>query len=127
MAEAFFVDQTVMHDIDDDDMDLPDSIGQEIWRDYVNNLGPSAEVTLQIPEIEDFTLDDQMADLFEPDEEDPVLDGLLIEEFKAGESDVPYEWRYWEHTPDTLPEVDESNAPPMPSGWVDPDTDELVP
>lgn len=125
MAE--YEDQTAVYDIGDDFYD-PAVVGpQEIWRSYVNDLGPSSEETLQIADVMDY---DDMAELFdltEGDDLDVVLDEKIRLEMMETENTIPNDWKYWEHTPSTIPPVDESNAPPMPSGWVNPDTDELVP
>lgn len=121
-----YLDQTSFLDLDEADIPAPTQIGQEIWRDYVNDLGPADDTMLQV-NFMDNTFDELFEAAYAPDSDSAGLDLLLEQEFAATEQDVPFEWQYWLHEPTTVPDVDESNAPPLPSGWVDPDTDEVIP
>lgn len=66
-----------------------------------------------------------IAGSLDPEEADIVERAEV--EMAMTEEAVPYDWQYWEHDADTIPPVDESTAPPLESGWVDPDTGEMIP
>lgn len=121
-----FEDQTQGLSFDEADLEDSGVIGQEIWRNYVNDLGPADESTLQVDFI-DFTEEDELYWSTAQDDLDIAQDALLVEEFEIKAEPVPDDWQYWNHEESTIPPVDESTAPQLPSGWVDPDTGELIP
>lgn len=92
--------------------------------EQVNVPQPANVALVQLPFL-DMTLEEELAwvEIEDPD------DAILVDQFEAemNPQPVPSDWRYWEHDENTLPAPDESNAPRVPSGWIDPVTGEEVP
>lgn len=110
-----------------DEADLVD--GLEVQRpqdEQFNDFGKSQNFSIQLNYL-DLTEEEELAwtEIVDPD--DMVEAAPLIEEAAQGEEAVPFDWQYWEHDENTLPPVDESGAPPLPSGWIDPVTGEEIP
>lgn len=121
-----YEDQTATLIVEVDEEILP-FVGEPIWVNYVNDFGAGTTDLVQSPDFTDFTIEDERLMLAEVDAEDAVANDLIKLEAQEAEQAVPYDWRYWEHDENTLPPVDESSAPPLPSGWVDPDTGLEIP
>ena len=114
-------------DIVYDEYNLVDGMEVQLPEDeQFNDYGKASDVLIQLGFL-DLSVQEELewVDLEDPNDNAEVEP--LIQEVALGDEDVPFEWRYWEHTETTVPPVDESGAPPLESGWVDPDTNEEIP
>ena len=130
---------TAWFPLDEEFMDVPDSDeiwdeadlvdGMEVQRDedeVVNVLGASIGTVIQ-QDFLDLSLEEETAWTDVEDPEDAVEAEESLAVVRATEEDVPFDWQYWLHDATTIPPVDESGAPGVPSGWVGPDTETEVP
>lgn len=110
-----------------DEADLVDGYEVQLPQDeWFNDVGKAQNVLVQLDFL-DLSEEDELAwaEIELPEDVDDVIP--IVNEVAAGDEEVPADWRYWEHDENTLPPVDESNAPLPPSGWIHPDTGEEIP
>lgn len=110
-----------------DEGDLVDGMEVQLpGHEQFNDYGKANDILVQLNFLD---LDEEgelgWIEIEDPDELAEV--DPLIQEVASGDQEVPYDWQYWLHDANTIPPVDESGAPPVESGWIDPDTGQEVP
>ena len=110
-----------------DEADLVDGMEVQLPSDeQFNDYGKANGFLVQLHFV-DLTEEEELAWVEIEDPDDAVEASQIIQEIAAGDQEVPYDWQYWLHDANTIPPVDESGAPPVESGWIDPDTGQEVP
>ena len=110
-----------------DEQDMVDGYMVQRPQDEVVNIPGKAHSPLVQINLLDMTAEEELGwvDIYDPS--DAIAAEQLHLVNQAGEQPVPAREQWWTPEGQAVPPVSESNPPPMPSGWIDPVTGELVP